>query len=114
MYRKELEIQNPLVQHIGAIAGEDANNVKMLSHIENRTEFKNLPIDSELRLIHNSIPKLVIVERETGTRLIVRDGAEMLVPKPARTEQVKNLHKTHGTTDSIWYCRQGGGSSGLN
>ena len=55
-YRKQLEVRDPLEQRLGDIAGEDADYVEMLSHIENCTEFKNLPENSELRLIHASNP----------------------------------------------------------
>ena len=43
-----MEIQDPLVQHLGDIAGEDADYVEMLSHIENQTKLKNLPENSEV------------------------------------------------------------------
>ena len=51
-----MEIQDPLVQRLGDIAGEDADYVEMLSDIENSTEFTNIPENSELRLIHASNP----------------------------------------------------------
>ena len=43
-----MEIQDPLVQHLGDIAGEDADYVEMLSHIENQKKLKNLPENSEV------------------------------------------------------------------
>ena len=54
----------------------------MLKNIENRVSFKNLPDDSELR--HDSIPWLRITELSDSSRLIVRDGGEIFVLKPAR------------------------------
>ena len=42
-----------------------------------------------------SINSLAIVEMENGTRLIVRDETEILIPKSMRTEMVRVLHMTH-------------------
>ena len=49
MYRKELELQDPLVKCLVDIGGEDEEYVEMLHHIENRTDFKNLHGGSELK-----------------------------------------------------------------
>ena len=52
------------MQRLANIAGEDKAEayVEKLHHIEKRTDFKNLPGDSELRLIHASLPTLEINE----------------------------------------------------
>ena len=39
-YKKQMEIPDLLVQRLGDIAGEDADYVEMLSHIENRIKLK--------------------------------------------------------------------------
>ena len=71
----------------------------MLSNIENRTTFKNLPENSELKLVH--VHRLGIIELDNGSRLIVRDGSEILVPKPASGELIKVLHNTYTATDTL-------------
>ena len=73
----------------------------MLSNIENRTAFKNLPENSELKLVHVSIRRPGIIELDNGSRLIVRDGSEILVPKPASGELIKVLHNTYTATDTL-------------
>ena len=45
-YRKQRDIQDPLVQRLGGLAGRDMDYVEMLSNIENRTAFKNLGLAS--------------------------------------------------------------------
>ena len=82
------------MQRLADIAGEDKAEayVEKLHHIENRTDFKNLPGDSELRLIHASVPTLEINELESSTRLINRDVSEILDPGPAR-EELKDVDK---------------------
>ena len=101
-YRKQLEIQDPLVQRVGdLLAGAVTDYVEMLSNIENRAAFKHLPENSELKLVDDSIPRLGIVELDNGSRLIVRDGSEIQVPKHAREELIKVLHKTHSATDMM-------------
>ena len=55
IYRKQLEVEDPLVIQLGVQAGMDLEYVEMVNHIENRTEFKDLPDNCELRLIHHSI-----------------------------------------------------------
>ena len=80
VYKKELEIKDPLVEKLADIGGQDFDYINLLQNIKNRTEFKHLPEDSEMRLIRDSLPHLGIVELDTGERLVVRDVAEILVP----------------------------------
>ena len=51
VYKKELEIRDPLVERLGEIRGQDHDYINLLQNVENRTKFKHLPEDSELRLI---------------------------------------------------------------
>ena len=75
LYRKELEVDDPLVEK--------------LADVENKTVFKHLPDDYELRLIRDSIPHLGIVELDKGTRLIVRE------------EMIRTLHLTHAANETM-------------
>ena len=98
VYKKELEIKDPLVEKIG---GQDYENVTLLQHVENKTDYKHLPDDSELRMIRDSLPRLGIVELDTRARLVVRDGTEILIPKAAGQEIIKILYLTHAATDTM-------------
>ena len=43
IYRKQLEVEDPLVIQLGIQAGLDLEYVQILNHIENRTAYKDLP-----------------------------------------------------------------------
>ena len=79
----------------------DLEYVEMVNHIENRTEFKDLPDNCELRLIHDSIQNLGISELKDGHRLIVRNVGEVLILRSAREEIVRTLHITHPATQAM-------------
>ena len=72
IYRKQLIVEDQLVIQLGIQAGLDLEYVEILNHLENKTEFKNLPQDCELGLIHDSIPNLGIAELKDGHRLDLR------------------------------------------
>ena len=54
-----------------------------------------------IRLIRDSLPRLGIVELDTGARLVVRDGTDILIPRAARQEIIRILHLTHAATDTM-------------
>ena len=99
VYKKELEVKDPLVEKIAEIGGQDFEYVTLLQHVENRTDYKDLP--DELKLIRNSLPHQAIVELDTGARLVVRDVTVILIPRAARQEIIKILHLTHTATDTM-------------
>ena len=101
VYKKELEIKDPLVERLAEIGGQDFDYINLLQNVENRTEFKHLPEDSELWLVRDSLPRLAIVELDSGERVVVRDGTEVLIPKSARKEVLKTLHLTHSATNTM-------------
>ena len=101
IYKKQVEVEDPLVLQLGIQAGLDLEYVEMVSCIENRVEYKNLPEDTELRALGDSLPRLGIVELRDGHRLIVRDGSEVLIPKSAREEIIKTLHISHPATETM-------------
>ena len=74
IYRKHLETEDPLVIQLGIQAGIDLECVQMVNLIENRTEYRDIPEQCELMLIHDSMPRLGICELRDGNRLIVRNG----------------------------------------
>ena len=50
IYKKELEVQDQLVERLEHIGGGRLEYVELLQHIENQTEYKHLSDDCELRL----------------------------------------------------------------
>ena len=86
---------------LGIQAGLDLEYVEMVNCIENRIEYKNLPENTELRVLGDSLPRLGIVELRDGHRLIVRDGSEVLIPRSAREEIIKTLHISHPATETM-------------
>ena len=100
IYRKQLD--DPLVIQLGIQAGMDLEYVEMVNHIENRSEYRDIPLQCEVRLIHDSIPRLGICELRDGNRLIVRNCGEVLIPKSARAEIIRTLHITHPETDAMF------------
>ena len=47
-------MKDSLVEKIAEIGGQDFEYVTVLQHVKNRTDYKHLPDDSELRLIRDS------------------------------------------------------------
>ena len=101
VYKKKWDIKDPLVERLATIGGQDIDYINLLQNVENRTEFKHLPEDSDLRLIRDSLPRLGIVELDSGKRLVVRDRTEVLIPKCGRKEVIKTLHLTHSATNTM-------------
>ena len=81
------------------MAGADLEHIEMLKNIEYYFPFKNLRDHSKLRAVHDSISRFGRVELPDDSRLIVRDGSEILIPEPARSELVK---KSMIWNDEIW------------
>ena len=69
--------------------------VAMLNDIENRTPVRDIPEDSELRSISGMLGELGTVVMPDGTRLIVRNGSEILIPVGERQRIMETLHLTH-------------------
>ena len=74
IYKKDLKIKDPLVETLADIGGEDLEYVTLLQHVEDKSDYKHIPDDSELRLIRYRIPRLSIVDLDTSARLIVKDA----------------------------------------
>ena len=43
VYKKELEVRDPLVEKLAEIGEQDFEYITLLQNVENRTEFKHLP-----------------------------------------------------------------------
>lgn len=95
VHAKQLETQDPLVADLAVAGAACPAYIAMLNDIENRTPAKELQEDSELRNISGLLKELGTVVMPDGTRLIVRDGTEILVPVGERQRILETLHLTH-------------------
>ena len=91
-HTKELEFFDPLVQELAEEATLDY--LEMLLAIENKVEVKDLPQESELRMLSGCRDALFIVEIAGGNRLTLK-YIENLVPKSVRERIMQNVHLTH-------------------
>ena len=67
----------------------------MMNRIEDKIDNKKLPEDCELRQISGCRNQLSLVEMGNGTRLIVKNEIEILIPKSMREEMTRVLHLSH-------------------
>ena len=67
----------------------DREYIEMMNHIENDTEFEHLPSESELEQLKDVKDRISIVTFEAGTRLIVKDESEILIPRKLREHMLK-------------------------
>ena len=58
-------------------------------------------IHSELKKISGYKTNLSVTTLESGTRLIVQDGCEILVPKQLREKMSSTLHFTHNGNEKM-------------
>jgi hypothetical protein len=73
----------------------DVEYLSMMNALENKIETKDLPVDSELRQLSGCRIEMSLVELSNGTRLIVKNETEILIPKSLRIEMLRILHLTH-------------------
>ena len=91
-----------MVMKIAEEANMDSNCIEMMNHIENYSEFDNIPADSELRQLKDFLDRMSIVTLEAGTQLIVKDESEILIPKKLRTQMQELLHFTQSAAESTY------------
>jgi hypothetical protein len=92
---KQLEQEDPLVLNIAEEGNLDVEYLSMMNSLENKRETKDLPVDSELRQLSGCRNEMSLVELSNGTRLIVKNETEILIPKSLRAEMLRILHLTH-------------------
>ena len=92
---KQLEQDDPLVVNIAEEGNVDVEYLAMMNNIENKVESKDLSMDSELRQLSGCRDQISLVQLDNGTRLIVKNEGEILIPKSMRTEMMRVLHLTH-------------------
>ena len=82
---KQLETEEPLVKKVIWIL----EYLEMLNNIENDTEIQNLPLDSEKRQLLVLRNRMPVVTLDAGTRLIVKDESEILIPRILRRQMLE-------------------------
>ena len=89
---RQLEREDRLVVPILELGSEDAEYVSVLKSLE--TDVYEFAPD-KLKSISDYKTDLSIITLETGKRLTVRNGCEILVPKLLRAKMLSTLHFTH-------------------
>ena len=92
---KQLEKEDPLVENIANEGNLDIEYLSMMNQIENKIESKDLPEDCELRQLSGCRDQIALIEMGNGTRLIVKDETEILIPRSMRPEMTRVLHLSH-------------------
>ena len=90
-----------MVIKLGEIGSLDLGYLEMLNCIENGVEAKDIPDGCELKVIENQLSRLGIETLSNGTRLILRDGREILVPKEERARMLEILHYDHTSGETM-------------
>ena len=65
-------------------ANMDQNYIEMMNHIENATDFDDIPHDCELKQLKESMDRMPVLNLDAGTRIIVKDESEILIPMNLR------------------------------
>ena len=86
------------------MGSEDEEYLSMLKSLESE-DYEFAP--DELKSISGYKTDLSIINLETGARLVVRHGCEILVPKPLRTRMLSTLHFTHHGNQTMMKQAQG-------
>ena len=97
---KQLMQTDPLVANLAQIGSLFPEYVSMLALVENRTPPREIPPDSELKMIEGSLQEFRVVQLSTGDRLLCKDSA-VYVPKSARENILRTLHLCHHAPGSV-------------
>ena len=89
---KQLEKEDPLVLQLADLGSEDEEYVIMLNCLETE-DYQFAP--DELKKTSKYTTDLSVINLETGARIIVRNGCEILVPKLLHKRMLSTLHFTH-------------------
>ena len=93
--RKQLECQDPLVLELGEIVSHCEKYLQCLNYLENRTPVSQMDPNCELRQLTGGINSLSVRTLDNGTRIVVKDDCEILVPTAMRQRMMVQLHKSH-------------------
>ena len=96
-----MEKNDPLVQKIAEEASMDPNYVEMMNYLETDTEYDDIDPECELKQMKEFMSRMSIVTLDAGTRLIVKDETEILIPKGMRKQMENILHFSHTAAQSM-------------
>ena len=86
---------DPRTGKLAEVGHEDTDYRMMIHHVKQQTEHRNLEENSELKKIGAIMRELGLYECQNGKKLVIRNSQEILIPKLARKEMLRELHSTH-------------------
>ena len=107
IHAKQLEKSDPLVLEIAEAAAADVAYMEATIMLENGVTVKETPKDCLLRELEGSYSDLGIAILSNGSKVITRNGCEVLIPEGKREEIVDKLHESHAGTDTMFRQCQG-------
>ena len=85
----------------------DSDYFDMMNHIENDTDFDDIPRECELKQLKEFMDRISVVNLDAGTQLIVKDESEILIPINLRKQMLETSHFTHSAAESmIGQCKR--------
>ena len=80
----------------------DPDYIEMMNYIENNTDLNDISLNCELKQMGEFMDRMSIVALDAGTRLIVKDGTEVLmIPMKKSKQIIDTLHFSHSAADSM-------------
>ena len=92
---------DPLVQKIAEEASMEPEYVEMLNYLESDTEYNDIDPNCELKQMKEFMDRMSVVTLDTGTRLIVKDETEIMIPKCLRKQMEDILHFSNTAAQSM-------------
>ena len=96
-----MEKNDPLVQKIAEEASMEPEYVEMMNYLESDTEYNDIDPHCELKQMKEFMDRMSVVTLDAGTRLIVKDETEILIPKCLRKQMEDILHFSHTAAQSM-------------
>ena len=101
--------ENPKDHHLETIARigqSDEDYSYTVTPIKDKIETKSIKGELEFKKIEGQFDSLSLYKTREG-EIIVRDGQEILIPKPYRDEMLKELHSSHLSDSSMLNLAKG-------
>ena len=96
-----MEKNDPLVQKIAEEASMDLEYVEMMNYLECDTEYNDIDPNCKLKQMKEFMDRMSVVMLDIGTRLIVKDETEILIPRCLRKQMEDILHFSHTAAQSM-------------
>ena len=100
--KRQMEKNDPLSQKIAEEASMDPDHVEMMNYLECDTEYNDIDPNCELKQMKEFMYRMSVVLLDTGTRLIVKDETEILIPKSLRKQMMDISHFSHAAGQSMY------------